>query len=75
MKLIERGSVCIKTSGREAGERAVVLEVVDENFAVIEGPKIRKRKCNIAHLFPTGEKISVSKNVSAKELAEHLKRS
>ena len=55
MKLIEKGSVCIKTSGREAGEKAVVLEVVDENFAVIEGPKIRKRKCNIAHLFPTGE--------------------
>ncbi len=64
------GSVCIKTAGREAGEKAVVVEKVDENYVVVQGPKIRKRKCNIAHLFPTGKTVKVTKGVSHKELAK-----
>ena len=71
-RALEIGSVCIKTTGREAGKNAVVVEVMDDNFVVVEGPNVRKRKCNITHLFPTGEKVSVDKNTTQKELKEIL---
>lgn len=66
------GRVCIKLCGREAGEQAVVLEKVDEKHVSIIGPKVRKRKCNIAHLFPTGKTIKITKSVTQKELAAKL---
>ena len=69
---MEIGSVCIKLCGREAGEKAVVIGKVDEKYVSVMGPKVRKRKCNIAHLFPTGKTIKVTKSVTQKELAEQL---
>lgn len=71
MKAIDVGSVCVKTAGREAGEKAVVVEMSGENFVVIEGPKVKKRKCNISHLFPTGKKIEVS-GLSKEELKKKI---
>ncbi len=65
-RAIKAGSVCMKTTGREAGRRAVVVEVKDNNFVVIEGPEIRKRKCNVRHLMPIGGKISVSGSAGQK---------
>ena len=53
--MLETGRVCVKLHGREAGKKAIVLQVVDDNFVVIEGTEksgVRKRKCNIAHLIP-----------------------
>ena len=69
---LEIGSVCIKLCGREAGEQAVVLEKVDEKYVSIIGPRVRKRKCNIYHLFPTGKTIKITKSVTQKELAGKL---
>ncbi|MEK6958091.1 MAG: 50S ribosomal protein L14e [archaeon] len=66
MKAIDKGVVCIKTTGKEAGKKVVVLEAIDRNFVMIEGKGVKKRKCNIAHLFPTGEKIGASKKEPAK---------
>ncbi len=66
MKAIDKGSVCVKTAGREAGEKAVVLEIIDDNFVTIEGPKVKKRKCNKAHLFPTGQKSGTTKEEISK---------
>lgn len=72
MRALEVGSVCVKTTGREAGHKAVVLEEVDDNFVLVQGPKVRKRKCNVLHLIPIGKKISVSKSVTQKELEQKL---
>ncbi|MEM4256894.1 MAG: 50S ribosomal protein L14e [Candidatus Diapherotrites archaeon] len=59
MRAIEVGDVCIKTTGREAGEKAVVIKIIDEKNVMIVGPKVRKRKCNIMQLIPLGKKIKV----------------
>ncbi len=71
-RAIDVGSVCVKTTGREAGKKAVVLEIVDDGHVVVQGTGVRKRKCNIAHLLPTGKKLNVGKNVTEKELNEML---
>jgi len=45
---------------------------VDDNFVLIQGPRVRKRKCNILHLIPLGKKIHVTKGVTQKELEQKL---
>ncbi len=66
--ILEPGRVCVKTAGREAGKYCVVLEVVDENFVIVQGPKVRKRKCNIAHLEPLPEKIEIKEGVDVNKV-------
>ncbi len=57
--MIERGRVCVKTAGREAGRKCVILEILDDNFVVVWGPKVKKRRCNIDHLEPTPVKLEI----------------
>lgn len=71
---IETGMVCVKTHGKEAGKKAVIVDLDKKTgFVTIEGPSIKKRKCNPMHLLPTGQKITVKKNTTKKELEELLK--
>jgi large subunit ribosomal protein L14e len=60
MASIEVGRVCVKTAGREAGEKCVILEIVDENFVEIVGNSVKNRRCNINHLEPIEESLEVS---------------
>ncbi|NOZ81971.1 MAG: 50S ribosomal protein L14e [Candidatus Micrarchaeota archaeon] len=56
--MIEPGRVCVKIAGREAGRCCVVLEVQEDGkFALVHGPGVRKRRCNVLHLEPLAEKI------------------
>jgi len=72
MNAIEKGSVCIKTAGRNSGEKIVVLKLIDKTFVEIEGIRIKKKRCNITHLFPTGKKIEVSEKITQEELKKNL---
>lgn len=61
--ILEKGRICLKIAGREAGKYCVVVEPVDESFVMVTGPKIitriKRRKCNILHLEPTSEKLDL----------------
>ena len=35
MASIEVGRVCVKTAGREAGEKCAIVEIIDENFVEV----------------------------------------
>ncbi len=61
MAAIETGRVCIKTTGRTAGEKVIVVTVSDENVVTIANSLGQKEKCNIRHLFPLDEKSDVKK--------------
>lgn len=67
--ILEPGRVCLKIAGREAGKYCVVVENVDDNFVLVSGPKsvtrVKRRKCNIAHLEPTPEKFDIGKGDDA----------
>ncbi len=56
MPAIEVGSVCVKIRGRKAGKRVTVVGIEKDGFVLVEGEKMKKKKCNPRHLFPTGEK-------------------
>jgi len=59
--MIEIGRVCIKTAGRDAKREAVVVDILDEKFVLIDG-NVRRRKCNILHLEPTEILLKIKKN-------------
>ncbi len=74
--MLETGRVCIKTAGREAGRACVVIDTIDETYVMITGPKsltkVRRRKCNIAHLEPLEFQLKLAKNASDNEVAKLL---
>ncbi|MEM2138298.1 MAG: hypothetical protein QW568_04375 [Candidatus Anstonellaceae archaeon] len=61
MAAIQVGRVCIKTKGRDSGEKVVVTKIINENFVMIRSPARKKtpeRKCSVLHLEPTGTSVS-----------------
>ncbi len=77
MGLIEVGRVCIKTAGREAGKKCVVVKILDKNFVEITGPKeltgVRRRRVNVKHLLPLPIKIEILEDAGDEEVLEALK--
>ena len=61
--LIEKGRVCLKIAGREAGKYCVALEQPREGFVTIAGPKnitrVKRRRCSIFHIEPTEHTVDV----------------
>jgi large subunit ribosomal protein L14e len=72
MVAIEIGRVCVKAKGRDAGSKAVIIDVKEPPYVIIEGPDSRRRKCNAKHLHFTGEKIEISRNASREEVSKKL---
>jgi large subunit ribosomal protein L14e len=71
MPAIEVGRVCIKTAGREAGQKCVIVEIIDEKFVEVVGGSIKNRRCNINHLEPTTQSLEL-KSDDAEEIAKQL---
>ncbi|KYH37534.1 MAG: 50S ribosomal protein L14 [Candidatus Bathyarchaeota archaeon B24] len=76
--MIEVGRVCVKTMGREAGRKCVVVDIIDENFALITGPKsisgVKRRRVNIKHIEPTPYKLDISRGASDDEVVKAIEK-
>jgi large subunit ribosomal protein L14e len=59
MPAIEVGRICVKIAGREAGEKCVIVEVIDDKFVEVVGTSMKNRKCNIKHLEPLDQTIEI----------------
>jgi len=79
MPVIEVGRICVKLTGREAGRKCVIADVIDKSFVLITGPKnvtgVKRRRANINHVEPIQEKIKIKRGASDEEIAEALKAS
>jgi len=62
-KMIEIGRICVKTAGRDAGLKCVIVDVLDNKFVLIDG-ETRRRKCNILHLELLKDTVKIKKNIS-----------
>ena len=62
--MIEIGRVYIKIAGRDAGQKCVVVDILDDTYVLIDG-STRRRKCNIAHLEPLNETVKISKGADS----------
>jgi large subunit ribosomal protein L14e len=71
MPAIEVGRVCVKIAGREAGEKCVIVEVIDDKFVEVVGTNIKNRRCNINHLEPVDQTIEI-KSDNVEEIKKEL---
>lgn len=77
MPAIEVGRICVKLTGREAGRKCVIVDVIDKNFVLVTGPKsvtgVKRRRANVNHIEPLQEKIAINRGASDEEVVEALK--
>jgi large subunit ribosomal protein L14e len=77
MSVMDVGRVCVKLTGREAGGRCVIVDVIDRNYVIVTGPEeltgVRRRRVNLSHLRPLDEVVDISRNASDDEIAALLK--
>ena len=78
MPVVEIGRICVKLLGREAGRKCVIVDVIDENFVLVTGPKqltgVRRRRANVNHLEFTPLKIEISRGASDEEVLSALEK-
>ena len=76
MAAIEVGRICVKVLGREAGKKCVIVDIIDQNFVLVTGPKeltgVKRRKANINHIEPLDKKINITKGASDEEVAKAI---
>ncbi len=70
--LLDIGRVCVKVVGHEADKKCVIVDHSGENFVVVAGPHVKKRRCNIRHLQILPQKLDVKKGASEQEVADAL---
>jgi large subunit ribosomal protein L14e len=66
------GQVCVKIAGREATQKCVIVEAVDDNFVMVSGPSVKRRRCNIKHLELLPQKLTVKKGATDDEVTSAL---
>ncbi len=71
--MIEIGRLCVKLAGRDAGNKCVIVEVLDKNFVMIDG-NVRRRKCNTIHLLPLKDKIEIKDKATHEDVAATFKK-
>lgn len=76
--MIDVGRICMKTAGRESGKFCVILDVLEDGFVLVTGPKaataVKRRKCSIHHVEPTPETVQIKKNASDDEVLAAYKK-
>jgi large subunit ribosomal protein L14e len=74
MSVYDIGRVCVKTMGREAGNHCVVVDIVDKNYIIIDGLKVRRRRVNYKHIEPLKDVIEIKKGASHADVEAAIKK-
>ena len=61
--MIEIGRIVTKIAGRDAGCKAIIIDILDDKYVLIDG-ETRRRKVNILHIEPLNQIIKIEKNAS-----------
>lgn len=77
-KLFDIGRCCVILRGRRAGKKAIVVDIIDENYVLITGPPsitgVKRRRMNVDHLLPLNVKIEISKGASDDDVLNSIKQ-
>jgi len=73
---IEVGRICVKIAGREAGQKCVVVDLIDKNFVLVTGPPkitgVKRRRVNVNHIEPTEKKIKIKRGDGDEEISSAI---
>ncbi len=71
--MIEIGRLCVKTAGRDAGKKCIVVDILDDTYVLIDG-ETRRRKCNIFHVEALDQVLPIKKGASHDDVASAFKK-
>jgi large subunit ribosomal protein L14e len=60
--------------GREAGHYCVIVDVIDKNYLLIDGLKVRRRRVNYNHVEPMADTIEIKKSAKHEEVEAAIKK-
>jgi large subunit ribosomal protein L14e len=76
MSAMDVGRICLKLKGRDAGNRCVIVDVIDRNYVMVTGPSeltgVKRRRVNMNHLKPLDKVIDIQRNASDQEIVNIL---
>ncbi len=72
MPVYEVGRVAVKILGREAGRRCVVVDIIDKNYVLVDGVKVRRRRVNVGHLASTKDMVKLEKGASTEDVKKAI---
>ncbi|MFP3984823.1 MAG: 50S ribosomal protein L14e [Candidatus Bathyarchaeia archaeon] len=76
MSAIEIGRISVKITGREAGCKCVIVDLIDKNFVLVTGPKdvtgVKRRRVNVDHVEPTNDKIDIDRGANDENIIKAL---
>jgi large subunit ribosomal protein L14e len=68
---MEIGQMAVKIAGRDSDQLCLILNIIDENFVLIDG-NVRRKKCNIKHLEILDKTLEINKNASSEMVVKAL---
>ncbi|NQV08609.1 50S ribosomal protein L14e [Candidatus Woesearchaeota archaeon] len=71
--MIEVGRLCVKLAGRDSRSKCVILDIIDNNYVLIDG-QTRRKKCNIKHLEPLDKVIKIKKKAPHANVVKEFKK-
>ncbi|MFX1389231.1 MAG: 50S ribosomal protein L14e [Promethearchaeota archaeon] len=74
MSIYDVGRLCIKTMGREAGYHCIIVDIIDKNYLLIDGLKLRRRRVNYKHIEPLEEIVDIKKGTTHEQLEAAIKK-
>jgi len=74
MSVYDIGRICLKTMGREAGHYCVIVDIIDKNYLLIDGLKIRRRRVNYRHIEPITDTLNIKKGAKHEEVEAAIKQ-
>ncbi|MHA2233526.1 MAG: 50S ribosomal protein L14e [Candidatus Hodarchaeales archaeon] len=77
MATFEIGRIAVKTAGREAAQKAVIVDFIDSTFVLVTGAgisNIKRRRANMKHLEPTTHVLDISKGASDEDIQKAIEK-
>ena len=75
MPAMEVGRLAVVIAGRRAGEKVVIVDVIDRNFVLVTGAglnKVKRRRMNVKHLEPLPERVNIERGAPDEEVKAAL---
>ena len=71
--MIEIGRLCVKIAGRDAGLKGIIVDIVDDDYVLIDG-QVRRKRCNVKHLELLDQVIKIKKGASHSDIVNELNK-
>ncbi len=66
----------MKTAGREAGKKCVIVDVMDKSFVLVTGPKkitgVKRKRVNLNHVMVLEDKLDLKRGATDEEITSAL---